>query len=68
MDRSLTLTLTDDGVGFDPDPDVIPATERLFCGNGLANMRKRMAEIAGYLEIITAPGRGTTLVFTLNLA
>ena len=66
--RILTLTLTDDGAGFDPNPEAIPAGERLFCGNGLSNMQKRMAEISGSLEITTAPGRGTTLILTLNLA
>ena len=65
--RTLTLTLTDDGAGFDPSPDAIPAGERLFSGNGLSNMRKRMEEIGGTLEIVSAPGRGTTLTLLLKL-
>jgi signal transduction histidine kinase len=67
-ERTLTLVLSDDGTGFDPSPDAIPAGERLFSGNGLSNMRKRMDEIGGSLEITTAVGRGTTLILTLNLA
>ena len=65
--RTLTLTLTDDGTGFDPKPDAIPAGERLFSGNGLSNMRKRMDEIGGTLEIVSAPGRGTALTLQLKL-
>jgi signal transduction histidine kinase len=66
-ERTLTLTLTDDGVGFDPNPDAIPAGERLFSGNGLSNMRKRMEEIGGTLEIISSPGHGTTLTLRQRL-
>jgi signal transduction histidine kinase len=65
--RTLTLTLNDDGAGFDPSPDDIPAGERLFSGNGLSNMRKRMDEIGGTLEIVSAPGRGTALTLQLML-
>jgi signal transduction histidine kinase len=66
QERTLTLVLSDDGVGFDPSPDAIPAGERLFSGNGLSNMRKRMDEIGGTLEIISAPGRSTTLTLQLK--
>jgi len=60
-EATLILKLTDDGCGFDSTQDSIPAEERLSSGNGLSNMRKRMDEIGGTLEIISAPGSGTTL-------
>jgi len=60
-DRRLTLTLADDGCGFDPGRQSALAEERLCRGNGLANMRKRMAEIGGSLDLVSTPGPGTTL-------
>jgi signal transduction histidine kinase len=65
--RELTITLADDGCGFDPDNLSKPLAERYFGGNGLSNMRKRMAEIGGTLDISSAPGRGTNLTLRVNL-
>lgn len=48
------LQVRDDGQGFDLD-------EVGFGGQGLNNMRMRAAAIGGELEIITAPGAGTTV-------
>jgi signal transduction histidine kinase len=48
-DRMLTLTISDNGRGFDP------AT----IGTGLTNMTDRLSAIGGNLAIDTAPGRGT---------
>ena len=53
--RQLQLTITDDGVGFDPGA---PAQGG---GNGLTNMRARAAALGGALVVETAPGQGTTL-------
>lgn len=53
--RTLEVTLTDDGTGFDP------AT--VAEGDGLANMRARAAKIGGSLAVESAPGRGTTVRF-----
>lgn len=47
----LTLAISDNGEGFDP--------ESKESGNGLYNMRQRAAEIGGKLEIVSAPGKGT---------
>jgi signal transduction histidine kinase len=47
--RTLTLTISDTGRGFDP------AT----IGTGLTNMTDRLSAIGGNLVIDTAPGRGT---------
>ncbi|NJM55959.1 MAG: hypothetical protein HC841_08780 [Verrucomicrobiae bacterium] len=51
---SLHLNLRDDGAGFDPAS--VPA------GNGLANMRRRAGEIGATLRIVSAPGKGTTVI------
>jgi signal transduction histidine kinase len=48
-DRTLTLTISDTGRGFDP------ATT----GTGLTNMTDRLLAVGGHLVIDTAPGRGT---------
>jgi signal transduction histidine kinase len=50
-DRTLTLTISDTGRGFDP------AT----IGTGLTNMTDRLLAIGGNLVIDTAPGRGTRI-------
>jgi signal transduction histidine kinase len=50
-DRTLTLTISDTGQGFDP------AT----IGAGLTNMTDRLSAIGGDLTIDTAPGRGTRI-------
>lgn len=54
--RHLTLTVQDDGVGFDP---TAPARGS---GNGMTNMRTRAAALGTRLDFRTAPGQGTTVV------
>jgi len=58
QDRIL-LTVTDDGRGFVPDEhDPAPsAGEHL----GLLTMRERAARVRGRLDIVSIPGRGTTI-------
>lgn len=53
------LVVEDDGHGFDPEP--------VAAGQGLDNMRARVAAIGGRLEVQTAPERGTALTFRLPL-
>lgn len=48
----LRFSVSDDGPGFDPS----------IAGNGLVNMRDRVAAVGGTLEIKTAPGDGTEIV------
>lgn len=52
-DTSVTLTVVDDGVGFDSTLD--------SHGFGLRGMRARAEQVAGTLEIRSAPGEGTTV-------
>jgi signal transduction histidine kinase len=53
VDSSLTLTIQDDGVGFD-----LPNSTR---GMGLESMGERLELVGGNLEILTQPGQGTHL-------
>jgi signal transduction histidine kinase len=55
----LTLTVTDDGRGFDA------AAEHE--GHGLRSMRRRAAAMGGRVELASSPGRGTTLTATARL-
>jgi signal transduction histidine kinase len=58
-DGSATLTVEDDGSGFDPGVT-------LGSGHfGLANLRDRTAAIAGQLTIETAPETGTRIIVRL---
>jgi signal transduction histidine kinase len=51
---ALTITITDNGCGFDPGH---VSGE----GNGLSNMRRRLDDIGGRMEIVSQPGQGTTV-------
>jgi signal transduction histidine kinase len=55
---ALTLTVVDDGVGFDP-----PTTQP---GSGLANMRDRIEAVGGVLSVDTGTGSGTRVVAELR--
>lgn len=54
QDDQYILEIRDDGCGFDPQA---PGAG----GMGLDNMRQRMAEIGGRLDITSAPGQGTNI-------
>jgi signal transduction histidine kinase len=50
----ITLEISDDGAGFDPQAD--------FSGHlGLKSMRERAARLGGTLRVESAPGEGTTI-------
>ncbi len=55
---ALEIRILDNGRGFDPQRS---ADE----GNGLSNMRKRLEEIGGKLEITSVLGKGTTVKFSM---
>jgi signal transduction histidine kinase len=55
----LTLRVSDDGRGFD--------VARAATGHGLASMRDRTEALGGRLEVVSEPGQGTTLTFTIPL-
>jgi signal transduction histidine kinase len=52
-DGLLDISIQDDGVGFRPDDTV--------GGNGLTNMKQRLANIGGSCFIDSKPGQGTTV-------
>jgi ligand-binding sensor domain-containing protein/signal transduction histidine kinase len=53
---SADITIEDNGRGFDRPPDDALA-------DGLRNMRQRMQEIGGRLDLQSAPGAGTRITF-----
>lgn len=60
MERSgLTLTVRDDGIGFD--------TERDSEGQGLASMRRRAQSLRGTVEVISG-SQGTAIILTVPWA
>jgi signal transduction histidine kinase len=59
-ERELTLTIADDGQGFDPET----ADSRR---NGMSNLADRLREVGGRFEVQTQPGQGTTVRLTVPL-
>jgi len=55
----VTLEISDDGVGF--DPGMLQATP----GFGLRSLVERARGFGGWAEISSAPGRGTTVMFSV---
>lgn len=58
-----TLTLHDNGRGFDPSA----VTPRPGRGNGLKNMSQRLEKIGGRCEVVSAPGAGTEVKLTVTV-
>ncbi len=56
--KRLTVTISDDGCGFDPEQ---PRLGRPGGGHGLGNIHQRMAELGGTLELRSASGKGTMI-------
>ena len=69
-EKSFELALEDNGRGFavgeksQPNP-ALPG--RVAAGNGLENMRRRLAAVGGHCEILSGPGRGTKVLFSVRL-
>jgi PAS domain S-box-containing protein len=60
-DDIIMLTVEDNGVGFDASNIKNKST-----GLGLKSMQNRLDAINGFLEIDSAPGRGTTILVEIN--
>jgi signal transduction histidine kinase len=56
--------LQDDGVGFASDQVMHPEAPR---GLGLLGIQERLGALGGTLNIISAPGQGTTLQITIPI-
>jgi signal transduction histidine kinase/ligand-binding sensor domain-containing protein len=64
--EKIVLTVTDDGCGFnvaEPNSRPLQKPGQSSQGDGLANIKRRLAEIGGECEIQSAPGQGTTVKF-----
>jgi signal transduction histidine kinase len=63
VDRALCLTIRDDGEGF----EVAAMRRRASQGGsvGLLSLEERASLANGRLAIVSAPGRGTTLILSL---
>jgi len=61
IDRSLQLTVSDEGVGFDPTAIQASGDARL----GLFGVRERLELFGGNLEILSTPGRGSRLIISI---
>ncbi|WP_246685355.1 sensor histidine kinase [Methylobacterium sp. WL103] len=65
--RHLTLTIDDDGVGFEADE---ASTLSLVSQGklGLIGMRERMSLVGGTLDLESSPGQGTSVIARVHLA
>ncbi|MEO1261155.1 MAG: two-component regulator propeller domain-containing protein [Bacteroidota bacterium] len=64
IENRIKLTISDDGIGFDP-LDIHKKESTLgFGGNGLRNMKKRAKELGGELAVESLNGTGTKIIFT----
>jgi signal transduction histidine kinase len=61
-ENAFTLTIEDDGKGFDP----ATAVSRPGGGRGLNHMKDRLTERGGSCQITSSPGQGTRVVFRLS--
>lgn len=58
-DPRLRITIADNGRGFD--------SATVVAGNGLGNMRRRMALIGGVISFESSPGAGTRVYFEVPI-
>jgi signal transduction histidine kinase/ligand-binding sensor domain-containing protein len=69
-ERSFELSIEDNGRGFvagEKMGDSACIRGRVASGNGLENMRRRLAAISGKCEIESTPGKGTKVTFAIQL-
>jgi ligand-binding sensor domain-containing protein/signal transduction histidine kinase len=64
----IAMVVADNGVGFDQVSGVAnPASVTAGFGNGLGNMRQRIAEMGGSFRLESQRGAGTTVRFVVSL-
>ena len=63
----VALAVEDNGCGFSPGASAgAGAADRFASGEGLENMRRRLAKVGGVCEIDSAPGKGTRVAFRIK--
>jgi signal transduction histidine kinase len=71
-DANFEIIVSDAGKGFNASAASPPATDNaglpVASGNGLRNMRERLAKCGGRCEVKSAPGEGTTIRYVLPLS
>jgi signal transduction histidine kinase/ligand-binding sensor domain-containing protein len=70
LPAGFVLVIADNGRGFDLDQSRKSGSAdgaRLSSGNGLTNMQKRLEEVGGRCEWVTAPGEGTRVRLHVSL-
>jgi len=61
----IRISVEDDGVGFDPVEVTAMAAKRAEFG--LFSIRKRLEQLGGLFEVVSAPGRGARITMTAPL-
>jgi signal transduction histidine kinase len=56
-DNQLWIVVTDDGVGMEQQPELVPIQK--LRSYGLFSVYEQLDRLSGSMEIVTAPGRGT---------
>jgi PAS domain S-box-containing protein len=64
--HAVQLTIKDDGIGFDPGGPA--GGRRAKPGLGLLSLRERAAYVDGALNVLSAPGKGTTVLARIPIA
>jgi signal transduction histidine kinase len=63
----LCLSISDDGIGFAPNPGERTGEQIQAGGFGMKSMRERAEALGGHLHVSTAPGKGTTIEVAIPL-
>jgi len=66
LPRQCQIVVEDNGSGFDPDQTLVSPSGR--GGYGLGNMEERVRFLHGSMQVRTAPGKGTAIVFQIPLS
>jgi signal transduction histidine kinase len=66
-DRNLTITVRDEGTGFDPAAvaAAAPPSGGISSKFGLFSIQERMLALGGRFDLQSAPGQGTTATLML---
>ncbi len=65
--HGFSITIQDDGRGFNDSPAKNLTSPRAIAGNGLGNIHRRLAEIGGRCETSSKPGEGSCVTFMVSV-